>query len=284
MPRLLLGLIGDNIAASSAPLLHRLAGNHHGVEVEYRRLVPAELGATLPEILKDCEDQGFTGVNVTYPYKEAVTEFVRIEDPAVRALGAVNTVLFGENPPSGFNTDHSGFMALYRAAFGDTAPGAVGVVGAGGVGRAIAFGLVRLGATRIHLLDRNAKQSVGLAEDLRKTHGGTEVMVCDNEETFAAGLDGVVNATPVGMHGLPGLPLSTERIAEASWAFDAVYTPVETDFLLHARSAGLNAVSGFELFLHQGIDAWKLFSGRTVPEAALRAPLEQAVLSGGNRP
>ena len=69
------------------------------------------------------------------------TGYVTIADPLVRAIGAVNTVVFAEDGPQGFNTDYSGFMAAYRAVFGDKPPGTVCLIGTGGVGKAVAFGL-----------------------------------------------------------------------------------------------------------------------------------------------
>jgi len=82
-----------------------------------------------------------------------------------------------------------------------------------------------------------------------------------------------VNATPVGMVGHDGTPLPPALMRGAHWAFDAVYTPVETRFLRDADAAGLQAISGFELFIGQAVDAWHLFSGLPLDEARLRAEL-----------
>lgn len=114
-----LGLIGDNIARSRSPLLHRLAGAQHGLAVRYDRLVPPELGQAFAEVLAGCAAGGFRGINVTYPYKERAADLVRIDDPLVAAIRAVNTVIFHPDGPQGHNTDHSGFMAAYRAARGE---------------------------------------------------------------------------------------------------------------------------------------------------------------------
>ncbi|MBS8229035.1 shikimate dehydrogenase family protein, partial [Vannielia litorea] len=154
-----LGLIGDNIAASSAPRLHRLAGAQSGVEVRYDRLVPAELGEPFDALFAACPTRGYRGVNVTYPYKERTAAKVVIADPLVKAIGAVNTVLFEPEEPQGFNTDYTGFIAAYRAARGAAPPGVACLVGTGGVGRALAFGLVALGAAEIRLCDREAAKA-----------------------------------------------------------------------------------------------------------------------------
>ena len=281
---LLLGLIGGNIAASSAPLLHRLAGQHHGIEVEYRLLVPDDLGLDADALLQRCADQGFAGVNVTYPYKEALAVKVALGDPALRALGAVNTVLFTPGGLYGHNTDRSGFAAAYRARFPDRQPGPTLIAGAGGVGRAIAFALAELGAPEIRLFDRVGTQSLGLKNDLDAVHGGRpRVVVCDVPGARDDPADGLINATPVGMTGVPGSPFDDDLVAAAAWVFDAVYTPAETAFIETARRCAVDVMSGFELFLYQGIDAWKLFSGLSIPEAVLRQPLEDAVFGTAPR-
>ena len=61
----------------------------------------------------------------------------------------------------------------------------------------------------------------------------------------------------------------------ASWAFDAVYTPVDTAFLRDAESAGLATYTGEQFFFRQAIDAWALFSGLPLNEAGLRRSLLQ---------
>ncbi len=273
-PALRLGLIGDNIAASSAPALHRLAGRLCGREVSYERLVPAELGLDFDGTFDHARDNGFDGLNITYPYKERVTERVVIDDPAVRALGAVNTVLFGASGPWGHNTDHSGFIAACRSALGSGGnPGCICQIGAGGVGRAVAFGLLSLGVTQFRIVERDRPRAEALARALSAARPGTAITLSDDSATAAIGAEGLINCTPVGMVGHAGTPLPRSAMTGASWAFDAVYTPVETEFLHDAAEMGLRTISGYELFIHQGLHAWKLFAGMEVDEQAIRAGL-----------
>ena len=268
-----LGLIGDNIAQSRAPVLHRLAGGQSGVSVRYDRLVPVELGEEFDTVFDRCAGRGYRGVNVTYPYKERAAGKVRITDPLVRAIGAVNTVLFEADGPVGFNTDHSGFVAAYRGVRGDVGPGAVCLIGTGGVGRAMAFGLLALGAAEIRLVDVDMAKAEALARDLRGVHGAPPVAVLADVGAAASGVAGVLNATPVGMVGYGGTPLPGAAMAGAVWAFDAVYTPVDTEFLQDAAAAGLEIISGYELFFYQGVHAWAHFAGLPLDEGRLRADL-----------
>ncbi len=283
MPDLLLGLIGDNIARSKAPLLHHIAGRLCGLDVRYERLVPREMGADFDAVFRHAATGGFRGINVTYPYKELAAARVTVDDPLVRAIGAVNTVVFpGGSPdgPKGYNTDYSGFVAAMRAAFGDGAPGSVPgpvyMIGAGGVGKAIAFGLVALGIEELRIVERDLARAEALARALREAAPDMRVSVSDDAADAARGAAGLVNCTPVGMVGYEGTPLARRHFAGAQWAFDAVYTPVDTQFLQDAAAEGLAIVSGYELFFHQGVDAWALFSGRSVDPGELRAALAAA--------
>lgn len=276
MPDVHLGLIGDHIAESRAPSLHRLAGQLSGLDVQYDLLIPERMGSDFAGVFARCIDLGYQGINVTYPYKETATAFVAVDDADVRALGAVNTVVFDVGGPRGFNTDFTGFVEAYRRNLAGQAPGSVCIVGAGGVGRAVAFALLRTGTHRIRLVDSDHGKADALATALRQHAVHTRIEVCESVEACVMDADGLVNCTPVGMYGHDGTPVPATGFGPASWAFDAVYTPVETQFLADASAAGLKILSGYELFFYQGIQAFEIFTGRRVDEEALRAALRTA--------
>ncbi|WP_347312801.1 shikimate dehydrogenase family protein [Defluviimonas sp. SAOS-178_SWC] len=272
-PDLRLGLIGDNIARSRSPLLHRLAGAQNGMAVTYDSLIPRDLGQDFDAVFATCASAGYRGINVTYPYKERAAAKVSIDDPLVRAIGAVNTVIFGTDGPKGHNTDYSGFVAAYQRVRGNVPPGPTLMIGTGGVGRAVAFGLIALGASEIRLVDRDRAKAEALADDLRKAAPALSITTHDTAEAAAKGASGIINCTPVGMVGYDGTPVAAEALAGAGWAFDAVYTPPDTQFLTDAAEKGLTIVSGWELFFFQGVHAWRLFSGKDVDLRLLRADL-----------
>ncbi|TGD65638.1 shikimate dehydrogenase [Tabrizicola sp. WMC-M-20] len=270
-----LGLIGDNIAKSQSPRLHRLAGAQNGRRVIYDQLVPAERGLPFDALFEWVRDNGYRGVNVTYPYKERAAAKVTVDDPLVRGIGAVNTVVFDEGGPHGFNTDYSGFIAAYRRVRGTAAPGLVLMIGAGGVGKAVAFGLVALGLTEIRIADRDLPKAQALAEALAAACPGLTTRTGTDAAAMAAGVSGIINCTPVGMVGYDGTPLPCENLSVAEWVFDAVYTPVDTHFLQDAMTAGLQVISGYELFFGQGVDAWAIFTGLLLDEAQMRRELAE---------
>jgi len=267
-----LGLIGDNIRRSKSPLLHRLAGELCGLDVRYESLIPADLGLDFDAVFERCAGEGYRGINVTYPYKEQVFARLAVGDAQTRAVAACNTVLFGDGPPQGFNTDCSGFAAAFRANFAGEVPGRVAMAGAGGVGKAIAFALASLGATDLTIFDPDGAKAGALASALQ-TSSDLPVRLAGSVEDAMDGADGLINSTPLGMVGHAGSAFPAKGLQRARWAFDAVYTPVETEFLMAARAAGLSILSGYELFFHQGVDAFQLFTGQEVDQAALRTAL-----------
>jgi shikimate dehydrogenase len=258
-----LGLIGDNIKPSRSPDLHRLAGQLCGLSVTYDLLIPPEMGKDFDTVLDDCAANGYRGVNVTYPYKEHVVARVEVADPLVRRVGSVNTVVFVSGIMRGYNTDYTGFISAFRQHFGARVPGAVAMIGAGGVGKAVAFGLLVLGAAEIRIVDRDIAKAETLALSLNQASDGVlQASVHAQPETAMAGADGVVNCTPVGMAGYPGTPVTRRLLVGCTWAFDAVYTPVQTQFNSDAEASGLRVLSGYELFIHQGVQAFQIFTGR----------------------
>jgi quinate/shikimate dehydrogenase (NAD+) len=272
-----LGLIGVGIERSRAPELHRLAGRLCGLPVTYE-LIP--LASDRPDEFHDalaaCCSRGYRGVNVTHPFKEQAAQAVAWTPETVRRLGAVNTVRFVDRAGTqGFNTDYSGFVRAFRSRFPGAVPGSVAIVGTGGAGRAIAFGLVDLGARTLRLFDQEAPRAERLAEALR-AGSEVDVVLCTRVEEAVAGAQGLINATPLGMHRHPGTAIPEAAIGTQAWAFDAVYTPLETQFLRAAAQAGLAILSGYELFFYQGVDAFELFTGVRVDEDALRAALGRA--------
>lgn len=273
MEKIRLGLIGDHIAASRAPRLYAIAARMRRVEITYDLLVPAELGVGFDTLFERCAAGGYDGINITYPYKERAAARVAMESPFVRAIGAVNTIVFAPDGPRGFNTDHTGFITAWRTRFEPARPGVVCQVGAGGVGRAVACGLAELGATAIRLFDLDRARAESLAAALRAARPGIEVTVFADREEAACGARGIVNCSPVGMVGHGGSPVPIGLMEGAEWAFDAVYTPVDTRFLADAAAAGLATLSGYELFFEQGQDCIEIFLGGRVDRARLRQAL-----------
>lgn len=269
-PVMRLGLVGENIEGSLSPRLHEFAGKLCGLDIRYERLVPSVLEMDFDVLLARCSADGFRGLNITYPYKERVIGHVDVEDQVAGWIRACNTVVFEQAHARGFNTDYSGFIRAFRNSFGTISPGIVAVVGAGGVGKAVSIALGTLGAAAVRIFDADRKKASALASALTTYFATLDVSVVSEISDAIPGSDGIVNCTPVGMHGRPGSAIPQLLIGGQSWAFDAVYIPAETQFLKDARAAGIAAMSGFELFFFQGIDAFAVFTGLDLDETTFR--------------
>jgi shikimate dehydrogenase len=271
-----LGLIGDNIAASRSPVFHRLAGRMCGLDVSYDLLVPRELKLDFEGVFDRARGDGYRGLNITYPYKERVLARVQIDEPIVRSIAACNTLVFESAGAIGTNTDYSGFGAAFRANFASAAPGRVAMAGCGGVGKAVGFALAGLGASSLWLFDTNEAKAKELAQALALACAALDVHVARSVEQACDGADGLVNCTPAGMVGIGGSAFPSTIFAGRVWAFDAVYTPVDTPFLVAARAAGLSIMGGYELLFYQGVDCFRFFTGREVDLAELRRALAES--------
>lgn len=261
-----LGLVGSGIDRSLAPAFHELAGELLGLDVRYE-LIPrdADDPAAVEPFLRRLARDGFRGLNITVPFKASAWQTATEPAAEVVATGVANTLLLGPDGPSrACNTDFSGFKWAYRRRFGAKEPGDVAVLGAGGVGTAVSVALADLGATAVRIFDVVPERSGELARLLRARDPDVDVTVAESAEGAVDGADGVVNGTPVGMHWKPGSPVDLAAVGTQSWVFDAIYSPIETPLMLRAAATGMTRISGFDLFLGQAIDAFEIFTGRSL--------------------
>jgi shikimate dehydrogenase len=274
MQRILVGLIGANIQKSLSPALHEdacaeagLRGHYHLMDLD---LLP---GRTLESLLHAVRTAGFAGTNVTYPCKEAVLPLLDEVSPEARQIGAVNTVTVDwAGRACGYNTDHVGFRRAFEETFGGEAARGqtVLLVGAGGAGRAVAFALLDLAAEAVLVYDTDTERAGRLAEELRLAFGASRGRAVGRVASAMAGAAGVVNATPVGMVGLPGIPVPLEAVARHHWVADVIYTPLETSLIAGARTKGCRVMGGAAMCVHQAAESFRLFTGRAADVSRMR--------------
>ena len=256
--KLLTGLIGAPIAHSASPAMHERAAEALGLRGHYQLIEVAGADAAgLRMMLEGVRRLGFAGVNVTYPYKEAVVPLLDELGPGAAAMGAVNTVVVKDGRLIGHNTDTTGFA---RAVAPLLAPSgnAVAVIGTGGVGKAIAFALASLKVSGLRIFDSETARAEKLASLLAR-HGGATV--AKSVEDALDGATGLVNGTPVGMLPNRGMPVPAALLHEKMWVADAVYSPLITPLLAAAQAKGARIMTGRELAIYQAADAFELFTG-----------------------
>jgi shikimate dehydrogenase len=269
-PAILVGLIGSGIQASRTPAMHEREGTEQGLRLVYRLidLDVLRLGPeALEELLTAAERMGFSGLNITYPCKQAVVPRLDQLSPDARALGAVNTVVLKDGQRIGHNTDCSGFAESFRRGLPDVRRDNVVQLGAGGAGAAVAHALLAEGVGRLAIADTDASRAEALAADLAARFGAGRAVAVGDFAAEVAAADGLVNCTPVGMAKLPGTPLPVALLRPALWVAEIVYFPLETDLLRAARAIGCRTLDGGGMAVFQAVGAFRLFTGLE-PDAA----------------
>jgi shikimate dehydrogenase len=270
--KFLTGLIGAPIAHSASPAMHEHAAAALGVRCHYQLIEVA--GADRPglaALLEGVRRLGFAGVNVTYPYKEAVVELLDELAPKAAAMGAVNTVVVRDGRLIGHNTDTTGFERAVAPLVEQSGRDVVALIGAGGVGKAIAFALANLDVGGLRIFDTERARAEKLASLLPSSKA---ITVADNVEEALHGVVGVVNGTPIGMLPNRGTPVPDHLLRADLWVADAVYSPLWTPFLKAARARGAQVLLGRELAIYQAADAFELFTGLAPSTEAMGAAFD----------
>lgn len=273
-----IGLVGRGIASSLSPVMHEQEGRRLGIDYRYHLIDFDRLGLTddqLGDVLAEARELGFAGLNVTYPFKQAVLPLLREMGPDAAAIGAVNTVVLTGSDPIGHNTDCWGFAESFRQGLPNVSKTRVLQLGSGGAGAAVARALLQSGVEKLDIYDTDGAKAEALAQRLRHLLGAEVQAVPDLDVARLA--DGIVNTTPVGMAKHPGLPLEDHMIQPRHWIADVIYFPLETPLLALARHRGCQVLPGGGMAVYQAVRAFELFSGRKPDAAAMISTFRQAV-------
>jgi shikimate dehydrogenase len=261
----LAGLVGAGIQHSSSPSMHMDEGQSLGLQISYELLdldLMAGGAAGLASVLDHAEQRGFTGLNVTYPSKQAVIPLLHELSPEAQALHSVNTVLFRDGRRIGHNTDWWGFAESFRRELSEARRDRVVQFGAGGAGAAVAHALLTVGAGHLAIIDTDEHRAQGLAAALRERFGESRASASAPFADAMALADGAVNTTPLGMAKYPGMAVPAELLRPDLWVADIVYFPLETELLREARNRGCRTMSGGGMAVFQAVGAFRLFTGR----------------------
>jgi shikimate dehydrogenase len=257
-------LIGRGIGASRSPAIHEAEAQALGVALTYRMMDFDSLGwddADLPRAVRMLASMGYAGSNVTYPFKQQVIDLCDSLSEEAQALGAVNTLVFRDGQIRGENTDWIGFSWMIEQAFGAIDGASVAQIGTGGAGSATALALARLGAGEVVLFDPAPGRAQALAERLAQAASTCRFTVATSIEQAVTGRAGVVNATPVGMVKLPGVPFDPALMTAQQWLADIIYFPLETQLGAAARAQGQKVANGVSMVVGQAAEAFAHITG-----------------------
>lgn len=261
LPERLFGIIGYPLGHTLSPRIHNWGFERFGLPAVY--LAWPVTPDKLPGFVAAARLLGIAGVSVTIPHKTAIMPMLDGLTELARKVGAVNTLFWKDNELWGDNTDVAGFTRPLRER--ETLPDSALVLGCGGAARAVVAGLLSLGLGRVSVTNRTPEKAEPLLRDFP-----VAFVPWEERNSVPAGL--IVNSTPIGMTGAyEGLsPWPRYDFGPGRIAYDLVYSPRRTRFLADAEAAGAEVVSGLEMLLWQGVEQFRLWTGRDLPAKEAR--------------
>lgn len=262
-------VIGDPIAHSKSPIIHRHWLKKLGIEGDYRA-IRVRADELVDYLASRRQDPDWRGCNVTIPHKQRIMRL--LDDVRDFDMGAVNCIIRQQGRLIGLNTDSEGVGEAFKRAVDTSAPTCV--LGAGGAARAVIAWLDILAVHRWRLIARDRAKAQALSDKLGMQ---ADIFGFEDAESALAGAIGVVNATPLGMTGFPEMPDSVLHglqglggrrfwgIKRGAFALDMVYTPARTAFLAAATSAGIEVKDGLTVLIGQAAGAFLQFFGASPP-------------------
>ena len=268
-----LAVLGHPVSHSRSPAMQSAALEALGLASEWSYEAIDVEPARFAERSRALPGEGFVGVNVTIPHKEAALAIADEASEAAQQIGAANTLSFADGRIRAENTDATGLLAaLPRPVSGKTAL----VLGAGGSARAAVWALAGEGAA-VSVWNRTGSRTDELVRDLavagRDTPAEGRLAPVSGEQARASGYGLIVNCTAVGMHDedpFEHLPIDPERLDAEIVVIDLVYAGSESRLMAEARRRSAEAIDGLEILVRQGAESLRIWTGMEPPLDVMR--------------
>jgi len=270
------GLVGRPVGHSISPQIHNAAFSSSQTDAVYIPFEVRDLKAFFKRMVHPRTreiDWRLRGLSITAPHKTAVLAELDWIEPAAQEIGAVNTVVVEDNRLCGYNTDASAFVEVLKNRLGSLGNARIAIIGAGGAASAALFSLKQENASAI-IFVRDMKKAKQFADRWA-------IESRDLEHAVFAEFDVVVNATPLGTSGEleNETPAHARQLRGARLAYELVYNPPVTQFLLEAQAAGCETLAGLPMLLTQAAQQFQLWTGRTANSDVMQAAAIKALNS-----
>jgi len=262
----IIGVIGKNIKNSLSPLFHNQIILKHSLNFCY---LPFQVAETdLSKAIQGIKTLNTRGVNITFPYKEKVIEFLDEVEESARRIGAVNTIVNNKGFLTGYNTDVIGFKKSLQEDGKFVIKGKKAVIlGAGGAARAVVYALLEEEIEEICIFNRTLEKAKKIKQNLLsffpKSRIGVFLLEGENLKEKIEKTHLLVNATSLGMPPrVDNTPLPDEKLFHPNLlVYDLIYHPARTLFLRQAKRAGAKIINGLPMLVYQGIESFYLWTG-----------------------
>ncbi|MEN6374236.1 MAG: shikimate dehydrogenase [Smithella sp.] len=261
-------LLGNPVGHSLSPLMHNAALNALGQEGRYDAFCVYDLAAAIQGL----RGMDIRGASVTIPFKTDVMEYLdNISEDALK-IGAVNTIINNNGRLTGANTDWLGIIVTLREAM--TVKGKkFAIIGAGGTARAAAYGIIKEGGFPV-IVNRTAEKGERLALEFNCPFYSLGEI--DKIEA-----DCLINTTPVGMYPhIDQSPVDSSLLTGFKYVMDVIYNPLETRLLKEAGLRGCRILTGLDMFVHQGAEQIKLWTGKEPDRALMKKVVKERLTQG----
>ncbi len=258
------GLIGNPIAHTLSPLIHNSLNKILGNNAVY---VPFEVFSQgLKAALEGAYELNIQGLNVTYPYKEAVIPHLIDMDAYGKQIGAVNTLKKSEGGYVGYNTDACGLLMSLKEEQIQIENHNILIIGAGGAAKAAAMALSSQKAKKIYIANRTEKRAEDLAKAVQQYYSLPIEVLPLSDIHLLNDVDICLQTTSLGMHPQEGQsPVNDDSFFnKITVAVDIIYNPWESLFLKQAKKAGCKTVNGFGMLFYQAVKAYEIWIGQEI--------------------
>jgi 3-dehydroquinate dehydratase/shikimate dehydrogenase len=264
------GIIAGNTSYSTSPFMHNSAFKAKGVNAVFVPFQVKDLDAFMRLIVKPQTREielNLRGFSVTNPHKQSIIKHLDGLEETAKKIGAVNTIKLDNEKLYGFNTDAFGFIEPLKKLYADLTDARVAVVGSGGAARAVVYSL-KEEKTDVTIFARDPKKAASLVDEFNI---GFQLLTTDNR-LLTTGFDIIVNATPLGTRGEQENETiaRAEHLGNTKLVYDLVYNPAETTLIREAKKAGVEAMNGLEMIVAQGMQQFKIWTGRDAPVKEMR--------------
>lgn len=260
------GIIGDPVEHTISPAMHNAAFRKLGLDFVYVpfRVKPVDL----PAAVGGMRGLNIRGINVTIPHKVETMEYLDDIDPLAEKIGAVNVIVNEDGRLKGYNTDAEGFLRSLLEKGIDVREKKIGILGAGGASRAIAFILAENDA-HLAIFNRTVHKAAELAAAICRITGkkvSAFNLAAENLKEAMQGVEILINATSVGMSpDAAAIPVPVGLIRPEMVVVDIIYNPLKTRLLSEAEKAGATTINGVDMLVWQGALAFEKWTGHKAP-------------------
>lgn len=267
----MVGVIGYPITHSWSPALFNYVLDRSGIEALY---IAVSLEPSALSRFVQHSRQSFSGYNVTIPHKISILQHLDSLDETADFTGAVNLVVNENGTLKGYNSDVSGFLKMVEAENVDFNHKNVGIVGSGGVSRAVLHSIQsRFNPSSIAVIARTPEKFAGFFKSL----GIAVVPINDITEKPEI----LINCTPIGMaHHSENGTLPERLLIGAETFVDLVYNPQTTRSMQVVRKNGGRAISGAKMFLYQAEESYRRIFGLPPPHNLFQKALNLLAVNG----